>query len=255
MIRLFQSATGWARALGLAVVVLPLAACMRMPESPQAAAHQTVPVGARTAASAESTVPVWIVGTGIHTSLVFPYDWLLESGYLPPAGLGRPDHVIMSWGDEAAYVHERWLMPGEVVKAFLTPTPAVMEIIPVPGDVALACTTNNSNKIWLGQVPRQNGPRLAAFLNEVSETGPDGRPIIIGPSSWGDGFLLKSRHSYYFPRICNVWSVQALEACGCGMNAVAGLATAGIIRQANSCGFRRVTPPVPPWEIPPAAGP
>ncbi len=247
MIRIIPSAAGLAKALVLATVALSCGACMRLPEGSDVV-HQTAAVGSRTIAPEVATVPVWIVGTGLHTSLVFPYDWLLESGYQPPAGLGRPEHVIMSWGDEEAYVQERWLNPVQVFHALFLPSSAVMEIIPVPGDVALACTTNNSNQIWLGRVPRQNGPRLAAFLNQVSETGADGRPVVIGPSSWGEGFLLKSRHSYYFPRICNVWSVQALEACGCGMNAVLGLATAGIIRQAGSCGFEPVEPPVPPWE-------
>ncbi len=225
--------------------------CLRLPDAPATGGkHEVQPVAAGSAepARGDSTVPVWIVGTGIHTALVFPYHWLLESGFVPPAGLGKPEYVTMSWGDEVAYVQEAWLNPAQVFNALCRPTPSVMEIIPVPGDVALASTSGNNNKIWLGRVPHRNGPRLAAFLNHMSVTGADGRPLVIGPSSWGEGFLLKSRHSYYFPRICNVWSAQALEACGCGMNALVALATPGVVHQAGACGFKRITPPKPPWE-------
>jgi hypothetical protein len=181
----------------------------------------------------EPQVMVWLLADNLHTAMVFPYDWLLASGFVPPPGLGNPPYVTLSWGDRVAYVQTGWLNPWQVFRAFFTPTPAVMEIIPVNGYVAEVC---QQQRIWRKLVPREMGPRVAAFLNHVSRTGADGRPLVIGPSSWGEGFLLDSRHSYYLPRICNVWTVQAMEACGCRMWPLAGLTADGVIRQAEAPG-------------------
>ena len=176
---------------------------------------------------------VWLLADNLHTAMVFPYDWLLASGFIPPPGIGNPPYVTMSWGDRTAYVQKEWLNPWQVFRAFFTPTPSVMEIIPVNGYVAEIC---QQQRVWHKWVPRERGPELAAFLNHVSRPGPDGRPGVIGPSSWGKGVLLDSKYSYYLPRICNVWTVQTLEACGCRMWALTALTADGLIRQAQEPG-------------------
>lgn len=172
---------------------------------------------------------VWLLADDYHTAMVFPYDWLLSSGFVPPPGFGNPPYVTMSWGDRVAYVQKEWLNPWQVFRAFFTPTPSVMEIIPVTGYVAETC---QQQRIWRKLVPRERGPQLAAFLNHVSRCGADGRPGVIGPSSWGEGFLLDSKYSYYLPRICNVWTAQTMEACGCHLWPLFGLTANGLIRQA-----------------------
>ena len=44
----------------------------------------------RHAAPRDPDVLVWLIADRYHTGMVFPYDWLLESGFVPPAGFGTP---------------------------------------------------------------------------------------------------------------------------------------------------------------------
>lgn len=222
-----------------ALVTLALASCIRIPPPPANAARQlqvactpgaTAPAVNATAAARDPDVRVWLTADTLHTAMVFPYAWLLESGFVPPAGFGNPTYVTLSWGERTAYVQKAWLNPWQVCRAFFSPSPSVMEIIPVNGYVVEVC---RYQRIWRKLVPRERGPQLAAFLNHVSRTGPDGRPLAIGPSSWGQGFLLESQFSYYLPRICNVWTAQAIEACGGDINPWFALTANGLVRQAE----------------------
>ena len=175
-------------------------------------------------------VLVYLLADTLHTGVVFPYDWLLDSGFVPPKGFDKtPVAVSTSWGNRDAYVEKRWLSPYKVFRALFTPSPSVMEIVPVNWNVPEVVP---HQRIYQKLVPRSQGPEIAAFLNNCSRMDADGRPIAIGPSSWGKGVLLESRHHYFVPRICNIWTVQALEAAGCNMYAWFGLSANGVIRQA-----------------------
>jgi hypothetical protein len=186
-------------------------------------------------------VLVWMISDQYHTGLVAPYDWLLESGFVPPAGFGQPRHVAMSWGNRDAYSAEGFDHPWKVFRVLFTPTRSVMELIPVNRDVAEVIPRQ---RIWRKLVPRDRGPALAHFLNECSKTGDDGRPIVICESSWGQGVQLESRHSYFIPRVCNVWTLQALECLGGDFNAWLGLTANGLIHQAEkpANGFELIWP-------------
>ena len=174
-------------------------------------------------------VLVYLLGDTLHTGIIFPYDWLVDSGFVPPEGFGTPVAVSMSWGNRDAYVEKRWLSPWKVFRALFTPSPSVMEIVPVNWNVPEVVP---HQRIYQKLVPRSKGREVAAFLNNCSRMDADGRPIKVGPSSWGKGVLLESRHAYFLPRICNIWTVQALEATGCDMSAWMGLSANGVIRQA-----------------------
>ena len=160
-------------------------------------------------------VLVWIVAEKLHTGMVFPYDWLIESGFIPPVGFGSPKYVTLSWGDRTAYVEKGLHTPWKFFKALFLPTPSVMELIPVYYNVVDVCP---HQRVLRKLVPRERGKYLADFLNDCSRMDADGRPIVCGTSSWGGGLLLESRHIYFVPRTCNVWTVQATDALGCSIN-------------------------------------
>ena len=230
------------RWLGVLALATAATACVRLPDPPPATIRTPVatnvppplyPDGKPYRSTDQSQVTVWLLADNLHTAMVFPYDWLLASGFVPPAGFGNPPFVNFSWGDRTAYVQHEWLTPWQVFRALFTPTPSVMEIIPIDGYVAEIC---QQQRVWRKLVPRDQGPQIANFLNHVSRTGPDGRPIVIGPSSWGKGFLMESKYSYYLPRICNVWTAQAMEAAGCRVFPLTGLTANGLIRQAEAPG-------------------
>ena len=105
-----------------------------------------------------------------------------------------------------------------------------MELIPIHWEVAEVIP---GQRIWRKLVPRERGPAVASFLNQCSTTCADGRPRVIARSSWGDGVQLESRHSYFIPRVCNVWTAQAIEALGGEIQPWLGLTAEGLIRQAE----------------------
>jgi hypothetical protein len=176
-------------------------------------------------------VMVWLIADALHTGLVFEYHWLLESGFVPPKDFPNARYVTLSWGDRTAYVQRRLNGPGEIVNALFLPSESVMELIPADWHVTEVCP---HQRIWQRRVPREVGPDLAAFLNHCSVMDEDGRPVVVGTSSWGDGVLLESRHAYFYPRVCNIWTVQAMEAMGARMNPWMAISAGGVIRQATN---------------------
>ncbi len=179
----------------------------------------------------EPDVLVWLVADKFHSGMVFPYDWLLESGFIPPDGFGKPKFVTLSWGDRTAYVEKGLHTPAKFFRALFIPTPSVMELIPANWNIPEVCP---DQRIWRKLVRRDRGPDLAAFLNDCSIRGADGRPMVCGTSSWGGGVLLESRHSYFIPRMCNTWTSQAIESLGGTMRPWLGITANGVIRQAES---------------------
>jgi hypothetical protein len=222
----------WMASCGALAMAL-LASCgIRLPVEKKSVqrveVHLDAPLPA--AGNKDPDVLIWLLADSWHTGLVFPYDWLLESGFVPPAGFGRPRYVTMSWGNRDAYSAEGFDRPWKVFRVLFTPTDSVMELIPANWDVAEVLP---HQRIWRKLVPRDRGPALAAFLNACSQTDSEGRPIVVCESSWGKGVQLESRHRYFIPRVCNVWTVQAIEALGGDFNPWLALTADGLIRQAE----------------------
>ena len=196
------------------------------PISPQAQ-RQTV-ASTPTANPADATVPVWLFANEYHTGMVFPYPWLIESGFVPPKDFPESKYVAMSWGNTDAYSQEGVGGAGGWCQVLFTPTDSVMEIIPVNYDVIKVLP---QQRIWTKQVPRDRGPQLADFLNQCSKPSNDGRPVVVRPSSWGKGVQLEGNHAYFIPRVCNVWSLQAIETLGGEVDLWSSLTADGLIRQ------------------------
>lgn len=203
---------------------------IRLPDTPVPRHRENPSRPASIVAGREPEVLVWLIADELHTGMVFPYDWLLESGFIPPDGFGKPKYVTLSWGDRTAYVEKGLHSPVKVFRALFTPTPSVMELIPTEF-VVENCP---HQRIWRKLVARDRGEDLTAFLNDCSSMGPDGKPQVCGTSSWGNGVLLESRHIYFVPRMCNTWTAQAIEALGGEhMHPWMTLTADGLIRQAE----------------------
>jgi hypothetical protein len=225
--------------LGGGMVFFPSCA-VRMP-SPSAQPPPVSQHGDPALTTSAGHVAVYLIADSLHTSLAVPYDWLIESGYDAPQGLTFPQgpmrYVVMSWGDRVAYEQRRWLRPSEVFNALVLPSPSVTEIIPISWKVEDVCF---QQRIYRKEIPRPKGRSLAAFLNASNRMNKQGKPCVIGTSSWGNGFLLDCHYSYYFPRICNVWTGQSLEACGLRVSMKSAISANGLIRQAKQQGFELI---------------
>ncbi len=194
---------------------------------------------ARENAEAIPTVPVILFADKLHTGLILKLDWLQKHGYVPPRETRRQEWAAFSWGDETAYVQHEWLSIGQIFEALAKPSPSVMEIITFDYNVPSVC---HHQRLYLSHVHDEDGGPLAAFLNSCAIRDEDGVPQTLGPSSWGEGRLIRSPHTYYFPRICNVWTVEALKSAGFRMWSISGLSADGVVRQATRPhnGFQKI---------------
>lgn len=188
-----------------------------------------VPVRA-TQPARDPDILVWLIADEYHTGMVFPYDWLLESGFVPPKDFGSPRYVAMSWGNADAYSAQGLESPLKWCEVMFTPTRSVMELIAVNWNVAEVCP---HQRIWRKLVPTNRGPALADFLNQCSVKSPEGRPNVVRPASWGKGVQMEGNHRYFIPRVCNVWTAQAIEKLGGEMNPWFALTADGLVRQAE----------------------
>lgn len=182
-------------------------------------------------AATDEHVLVWLTSDKWHTGMVFPYPWLLEGGFIPPAGFPEVPYVTMSWGNHDAYSPEGLKGPTKWAEVILTPTPSVMELIPIRWSIAEVCP---HQRIWRKLVTRDRAAHVAHFLNQCSRMDASGRPVVVRPSSWGGGVQLESRHKYFLPRVCNVWTAQAVEALGGEVNPFFSYTAEGLIRQVEA---------------------
>jgi hypothetical protein len=216
---------------GTLLVAAMASSCgIRLPDTPQPHRHTAQENAAATRPGQDPDLLVWLIADDLHTGMVFDYDWLLDSGFIPPQGFGHPKFVTLSWGDKTAYVEKGLHTPWKFFRAIFTPTPSVMELIPANWNIPEVCP---HQRIWRKLVPRANGRDLAAFLNDCSRMGADGKPQVVGTSSWGGGVLLESRHVYFAPRMCNTWTSQAIESLGGKINPWFAMTADGVIRQAE----------------------
>lgn len=223
-----------ALALALAAAVLP-SCSLRLPVSghPEPPARvvnlsKQAKAGTREQPSKDPDVMVWMIADKYHTGLVFPYEWLLESGYVAPKDFGNPMYVTMSWGNRDAYSKAGIDSSWKMFRVLFTPTPSVMELIAFDWNVVDVCP---HQRIWRKLVSRDSGPAVAAFLNGCAVRGPDGRPKVVCEASWGRGVQLEGSQSYFIPRVCNVWTAQAIECMGGDLNPWFGLTADGLARQ------------------------
>lgn len=222
---------------------------MRIPFRPLVATvliASCTPLRAPVASGKESSgfVRIHLVADALHTGLVFDLRWLEKHGYVKPAGIGDHEFAAMSWGDEVAYVQERWLTPVQVFRALFTPSASVMECIPFDWKVEEVCP---HQRVYVTEVPDSAGVALAGFLNSHALRSGDGRPVTIAPSSWGGGRLIRcpDHVTYDISRNCNHWTAEALAAAGLTIHSGTFLTAGDLVRQATSGanGFRLIRDP------------
>jgi len=181
-------------------------------------------------------VDIWLIADPLHTGVIFPLEWLKESGFVVPEKVRGAKYVNMSWGDRVAYEEERWLTPGEVVHALFMPSESVLEIVAFNYEPRWVFP---AQRIYRSSVSRGCGPALASFLNYCRRPGEEGWTEVAN-STWGRGSLLCCQHSYQYPRLCNSFSTGALANCGYSFGTWSRLTANGMIRQACRQGFEPI---------------
>ncbi|MFK7851472.1 MAG: DUF2459 domain-containing protein [Akkermansiaceae bacterium] len=182
-----------------------------------------------------STVQAWLLADEMHTILVFPYDWLVESGFTPPEDLKRKKYVAVSWGGTKAMIKQAGLNLPETLAAFYLPSSSVMECVSVNEPIS---EVPERFGVWTKKsVPKDRGPFVAAFLNHSVIFDENGKPRVIANSGWGEGVLLESPHKYHFPKMCNSWTSQAITAAGTQVSPIMALFPESVIGAAQRDGY------------------
>ncbi|MEP4076668.1 DUF2459 domain-containing protein [Haloferula sp.] len=239
--------SGVAQLFLLAIPMLMASCALHFPEEKQETKRVEMAARAEPVELASAPdVPVVMFADELHTGLILKLAWLKRYGYVPPPEIGNHEHVVFSWGDETAYVQERWLSPWQVIDALFLPSASVMEIIPMDWNIPEVMPTQ---RLYQGFAADSAGASLADFLNHCSVRNDEGTPLTIADSSWGKGRLIRSPHAYYFPRICNIWTVDALRAAGFSIGGLRGLSADGMVEQVTKPknGFQQIW--APEWQM------
>ena len=102
-------------------------------------------------------VQVWLIADKLHSGMVFEYDWLIESGFIPPKDFPDCKYVTFSWGDRMAYVNTAMAHRApEIVKAIFLPSPLSHGVHSHPVECYAEVSPNQH--IWMKSIPRERGP-------------------------------------------------------------------------------------------------
>lgn len=173
------------------------------------------------------TKVVHIVDHGWHTGIALARADLPE-GFPALADFAAAEQLEFGWGDAEYYPAQDpsvWLG----TKALLWPTPSVLHVAAIRGDVAASFPASTIIRIELSADGLQ---RLSEFIRTEFQLDPQGRPVAVARGLYGDGRFYRARGKFYFPRTCNWWIAEALAAAGIPIEPVTAVTAGALLAQA-----------------------
>jgi uncharacterized protein (TIGR02117 family) len=182
------------------------------------------------AAEAASKV-IYVAGHGWHTGIVIargdlPSDW---------PGLGdfpQADYLEFGWGDAEYYPAGNgslWLG----LKALFWPTPSVLHVVGIPGGVVAYFPKSTIVRISL---PASGFAGLGQFIRNSFDLDAEGRAIWAAPGLYGAGKFYRAQGKFYFPKMCNYWTVSALHEAGLSVTPLFAVTAGNALSQAAKHG-------------------
>ena len=152
---------------------------------------------------------IYVVSHGWHTGIVIaradlPDDWPGLQDF------ARSDYLEFGWGDAEFYPAEEgtvWL----ALKALFWPTPSVLHVAGITGSVTAFFPKSKLVRIRLLD---SGFVRMQRFIRDTYWLGAEGRAIPVAPGLYGDGKFYQGRGKFYFPKMCNYWTLSALREAG-----------------------------------------
>jgi len=179
--------------------------------------------------SGQQSQRVYVVSHGWHTGIVVPLD-AVDRAICPALNAFEGwEYVEIGWGDEGFYRGGDSISLGAALKTVATPTPTVLHVVGARAPVEDLFTHSALVSIDVGANEFQD---LVAFVGGTFEVDVDGMPIDLGEGIYGHSRFFRARGSYYFPKTCNVWTVEALGAAGLGVFPAAGIRAENVMNQA-----------------------
>lgn len=188
------------------------------------AAGCAVPTGTPGAPPAAT---IHLVAHGWHTGIA------IARGDLPDdfpslADFPLADQLEFGWGDAKYYPAPDpsvWLG----INALMWPTPSVLHVAAIRGDVAAAFPMSTVIRI---ELTADGLHRLSDFMRAEFQLDPQGRPIAVAPGLYGNGRFYRARGKFYFPRTCNWWIASALAAAGVPIKPATAVTARALLAQA-----------------------
>ena len=152
---------------------------------------------------------IYVVSHGWHTGIVIaradlPDDWPGLQDF------ARSDYLEFGWGDAGFYPAEEgsvWL----ALKALFWPTPSVLHVAGITGSVTAFFPKSKLVRIRLLE---SGFVRMQQFIRDTFWPSDEGRAIPVAPGLYGDGKFYQARGRFYFPKMCNYWTLSALREAG-----------------------------------------
>ena len=198
------------RGLLLGAIAAPLAGCAGRGTEARAASW---PGGA-------GTLPLYVIAGGWHTELGLPAAAI--SGPLAALARAHPgaETLVFGWGQRDYYMAPHPGL-GDLLGA-LTPGPAVLLVIPLPGRPVAAPDHPTVHRLAATPAGRA---ALCAWLWRSFATV-DGRPRPLGPGPCAGCTFYAATGTYDLAHTCNTWTAEGLRAAGLPVSP-AGVITAG----------------------------
>lgn len=140
-------------------------------------------------------------------------------------------YLDIGWGDAGYYPNPD---PGlwTLLRAALWPTPGVIQIVPVDGDVEAFAPQGPIVSIPLPDSLRDDV--IGFILSELYLE--DGAPTTVAPSLYGEGYFFAALRRYHMFHNSNQWAARLLAIAGCDLSVWQSLTFGLLFKQLESCG-------------------
>ncbi len=183
----------------------------------------------RSAALGEGQEKVWLVGNGFHSGIAIHTKDLPDGRKL--SGDPRAEILLIGWGDAAFY--RRQINPWTTLAALCWPTPSILHVVPVRGSVTARFPRSDVIEISL---PRAQHLALCRALDEAFSRDARGRRVFVQRGYFPESRFYAGRESFYFPKMCNLWTAQKLRHAGVPVFAPTAIFASGLARQVARSG-------------------
>lgn len=218
-----------ARATGVQRVKLKGAACRTLGLLALACALLVAGCAAPTASmpARPGAAAIHLIGHGWHTGIAIAGADLPDD-FPALADFPSAEQLEFGWGDAEYYPAQDpsvWLG----IKALFWPTPSVLHVAEIRGEIAAAFPMSTIVRIELSA---DGLHRLRDFIRAEFQLDPQGRPIAVARGLYGESRFYRARSSFYFPHTCNWWTAAALAAAGIPIEPATAVTARALLAQA-----------------------
>ena len=176
---------------------------------------------------ASKTRTIDVVSHGWHLGLVLPVDRELLEACPPLDEFRGYDAVEIGWGDRGFYLNES-VGFGTAIAALGWPTPAVFHVVGMVSDTDVEFPESDILRVEVTE---------AGYRSLLAELGEEfAAEESIGIGRYGPSLFFEAKGSYYFPKTCNVWTLDRLRTAGIPTRPLLGLRATAALQQLKSHG-------------------